>query len=254
MKKGYYKKSLEVHPDRVSENEKEEATEKFKVLSKLYNTLIDKEKRTLYDEKGIVEEDDEGNKLSDWLEVFQKLFKPISDEDINNFEREYIGSEMERNDIKKAYIQGKGCINHMMNCVPFFNVEDEPRVCAIVMEMIESGEVPEYKAFTEEPASKKKNRHRKYAREAELAKKEKEQLKNNTSLVEQIRNRHTERSNIFANIMQKYANMDEDEEDETVDFEVLKKMKSKNKNLKKGKRNSMHTVKNGKVKKGRSSK
>lgn len=50
IKKAYYKLSLKVHPDRVKESEKEDATEKFKVLSKIYAILSDKGKRALYDE------------------------------------------------------------------------------------------------------------------------------------------------------------------------------------------------------------
>lgn len=52
MKKAYYKQSLKVHPDRVTEGEKEEATEKFQTLGKVYSVLSDKEKRKIYDETG----------------------------------------------------------------------------------------------------------------------------------------------------------------------------------------------------------
>lgn len=41
-------------------------------------------------------------------------------------------SELEKTDIKKAYLNGKGCINYMMNSVPFMAVEDEPRIMEIV--------------------------------------------------------------------------------------------------------------------------
>lgn len=44
-------------------------------------------------------------------------------------------SEIEKNDIKKAYLNGKGCINYMMNCVPFMAVEDEPRIIDMVKGM-----------------------------------------------------------------------------------------------------------------------
>lgn len=38
------------------------------------------------------------------------------------------GSAIEERDIRKAYEGGKGCINFMMNSVPFMTVEDEPRI------------------------------------------------------------------------------------------------------------------------------
>jgi DnaJ family protein C protein 9 len=43
---------LLVHPDRVEEKEKVEATEKFKVLGKIHSILSDKEKKAIYDESG----------------------------------------------------------------------------------------------------------------------------------------------------------------------------------------------------------
>ena len=52
VKKAYYKQSLQVHPDRVNPEEKENATEKFKTLGQVYSILSDTEKRKLYDETG----------------------------------------------------------------------------------------------------------------------------------------------------------------------------------------------------------
>lgn len=52
MKKAYYKLSLKVHPDKVADAEKEEATEKFQLLSKLYQIISDDKKRKIYDKTG----------------------------------------------------------------------------------------------------------------------------------------------------------------------------------------------------------
>ena len=52
VRKAYHKISLLVHPDRVEESEKLEATEKFKVLGKIHSILSDKEKKAIYDESG----------------------------------------------------------------------------------------------------------------------------------------------------------------------------------------------------------
>lgn len=43
-----------------------------------------------------------------------------------------VGSDLEKADLKKAYLNCKGCINQMMNCIPFMAVEDEPRFQDIV--------------------------------------------------------------------------------------------------------------------------
>lgn len=53
VRKAYHKLSLIVHPDRVDENKKLEATEKFKVLGHVHSILSDTEKRKIYDETGL---------------------------------------------------------------------------------------------------------------------------------------------------------------------------------------------------------
>ena len=276
IKKAYYKISLLVHPDRVPESQKETATEKFKLLSKLYQTLTDKDKRALYDEQGIIDDDDENleGKLNNWLELWRKLFKPLTEEDINNYEKSYVGSELERTDIKKAYLNGKGCINHMINSVPFMKVSDEPRMQEIVSEMIAAGEVPEYKIFTQEPEQKRKRRHKKYARESKEAEEIKAKIvamnkkksaaagsmaamNSGGSLEQAIMARQQSRENGFNTLMdklmEKYGN--DDDEDDVIDFSVYEKRnKSKKKSQKKSSVSNkekdcpLRTVKSGKVK------
>lgn len=53
VRKAYHKLSLVVHPDRVDENKKLEATEKFKVLGHVHSILSDTDKRQIYDETGL---------------------------------------------------------------------------------------------------------------------------------------------------------------------------------------------------------
>lgn len=80
-----------MHPDRVPEEEKDIATEKFKVLSTINSILTDKDKKALYDEQGIIDDNDDEGKLSTWLDLWRTFFKPITTEDIDNFQREYVG-------------------------------------------------------------------------------------------------------------------------------------------------------------------
>lgn len=266
IKKAYHKVSLLVHPDRVPEAQKEESTEKFKVLSKIYQVLTDPQRRALFDEQGIIDDDDEG-KLATWMELWEKIFKPITVEDISNYEKEYIGSDVERRDIKMAYLGGKGCINYMMNHVPFMAVEDEPRIKEVVAGMIESEEVPEYKIFTEEPAAKRNKRHRKYARESEEAKviKERDERRRQRdaeaaqesaggNLEQQILSRRSHRESNYNSLMdrllEKYGGEDDSD---TVDFSAFdkkKKLKAKNTSKKSQKKNN--GVKNGRVEKQKS--
>ncbi|KAH8243167.1 hypothetical protein KR032_005178 [Drosophila birchii] len=268
VKKAYHKLSLLVHPDRVPEDQKEEATEKFKVLSKLYQVLTDTQKRALYDEQGLIDDDDGvENKLSSWLDLWSKIFKPISEEDINNFEKDYIDSEMERRDITKAYLGGKGCINYLMNHIPFMKVEDEPRIKKIVEGMIAAGDVPEYKIFTEEPAAKRKKRHQKYARESKEAevikqriqrqKKEKDEqdlAANGGDLQQMILARRNQRESNFGTLMDRLMEKYGDEDDsDTVDFSSFetKKKKKPKKAAKQTPKKNLCGVKTGRVDKAK---
>lgn len=81
--------SLQIHPDRVAESEKEEATEKFKVLTKINSVLIDTEKKALYDEQGIIDDDLDSD--CNWQKMWREFFKPITTTDIENFKQTYIG-------------------------------------------------------------------------------------------------------------------------------------------------------------------
>jgi len=234
LKKAYYKQALKVHPDRVPEEEKAEATEKFKVLAKINEVLSDDNRRALYDEQGIID-DDEDEKLSSWLEVFKNLFKPITESDIDNYKMEYVGSDLEKSDLKKAYVNGKGCINYMMEHIPFMGVEDEPRFHEIVDEWIKNDEVPEFKAFTKEPRAKRDRRHKKYSRESKEAEEIKKKMKKNqenneNDLFKQIARRNEARASHFSSFMdkleEKYGN---EEDDESIDINDLGKRVRKGK-------------------------
>ena len=52
IKKAYRKLARKYHPDVVGEDEKEEATEKFKEISEAYAVLSDEDKRHRYDQFG----------------------------------------------------------------------------------------------------------------------------------------------------------------------------------------------------------
>lgn len=226
--KGYYKLALKVHPDRVSEEEKEVATEKFKVLTKLHLTLTTKEKRVLYDEQGIVGDDDDEAFGASWLETWRQFFKPIKEEDISNYEKEYIGSELEKTDIRKAYLNGKGCINFMFETVPFMTIESEPRIIEVVKKMIKEEKLPEYDQFLNEPKAKRNRRHKKYKIEAKEAEELKEQM---SSLEKQLMKRQAERQNGFHSFLDqlasKYGNGDIEDDSEDFHPDEEKKRKAK---------------------------
>lgn len=91
VKKAYHKLSLKVHPDRVSEEEKLEATEKFKVLGGIHAILSDTNKRAVYDESGLIDEDNDVDEDRDWTVYWRLVFKKVTDEDIKNYKMKYLG-------------------------------------------------------------------------------------------------------------------------------------------------------------------
>ncbi|XP_076242254.1 dnaJ homolog subfamily C member 9-like [Calliopsis andreniformis] len=217
VKKAYHQLSLLVHPDRVEEEIKTEATEKFKVLGRIYSILSDSEKRKVYDQSGEYDEESEEVMLRNWADYWRSLFKKITVEDINNYKSTYTGSEIEVKDLKRAYMDSKGDMDYILEAVPFTNCDDEPRIQTIILDLIEKGEVPEYKAFTQESEKKKQRRRRKWAQEAEEAARLEQMRKieedeenaaaNDLALAIQSRNeaRASQSDKFFDSLIDKYA-------------------------------------------------
>lgn len=170
IRRGYYKVSLQVHPDRVPDNE--QATEKFQVLGKVYAVLSDKEQRAVYDEQGIVdEESDTLRQDRSWDEYWRLLFPKITVDDIKAFEAKYKGSEEEASDVRKSYMDHKGNMDRIMVSVLCCTYEEEPRIREIIEKAITAGELPAFDAFTNEPEKKKAARKRQANREKREAEK-----------------------------------------------------------------------------------
>lgn len=96
--------SLLVHPDRVPEELKTEATEKFKVLGLIHSVLSDNDNRKIYDETGQFDDETDEVSMRNWSDYWRSLFKEVTVEDINNYEKSYKNSEMEIKDLKRAYL------------------------------------------------------------------------------------------------------------------------------------------------------
>ncbi|KAK7901885.1 hypothetical protein WMY93_018654 [Mugilogobius chulae] len=135
IRRAYYKVSLKVHPDRAPDDEL--ATEKFQVNSvgKVYVVLSDAEQKAVYDEQGIV--DEETDILSQdrcWEDYWRVLFPQITIQDIIDFEKKYKGTDEERQDILQLYVQYKGDMDMIMQCVLCGSAEDEPRISSIIQD------------------------------------------------------------------------------------------------------------------------
>jgi len=218
IKKAYHRRSLLVHPDKCEDSDKKLATEKFQCLSKVYNILSDKDKKLQYDKTGELDMEDDN---MDWLNIWKTLFKPIEEQDIVNFIKQYKGSEEELEDLKRAYLSSKGKLNLVFNMVMCCNVlDDEERFSQIIHGWIDKGEVPDYEAFSQETDESRAARRKKAEKEAKIAAKMMKKYKEeqnaqaaDDNLVRAISARNQARGESFLEQMErKYGNLQESDE------------------------------------------
>lgn len=160
IKRAYRRLSLEVHPDRVKEKEKEVATKKFQALCQVHSVLCNKELRGVYDETGEVGEE-VVQQERDWLYYWRVMFPKITTEDIKKFEQEYKGSDEELKDLKVAYLEFEGDMERLLENVLCATVDDEDRFRNLLEALINKGELPEFHSFSKEDKKKKKARRQK---------------------------------------------------------------------------------------------
>lgn len=141
VKRSYYKLARIFHPDRAAHNEITDANEKFSIIHQAYTILCDATKKQQYDD---------GN----WNVLFAKktmskewmsFVRPINQSDMSIAQENYQNSDEERNDIKRAYIDGNGSLTYILNNVPFMRVEDEQRVLEIIKILVANEDVPKFK-------------------------------------------------------------------------------------------------------------
>ncbi|XP_039990303.1 dnaJ homolog subfamily C member 9-like isoform X2 [Xiphias gladius] len=179
VRRGYYKHSLQVHPDRAPEDP--QATTKFQTLGKAYAVLSDAERRAVYDEQGVAEEElDSLKQERNWDEYWRLLFPKISEQDILDFEQTYKGSEEEQVDLLRLYRDRSGDMDRILDSALCCGPDDEPRIRRILQAAIDSGDLPALRAFTHENNRRKAARKRK----ADTERAQSEQLKKELGLDE----------------------------------------------------------------------
>lgn len=172
LRKAYYKKCLNYHPDKLSSDlsndEKELAKKKFQAISLAYTILSDEEKRKEYDDSGDLYEDDDDlaskSGMKQWTEYFNNIFPKVTKSDIDAFEVKYKCSDEEEADVLKYYSQFKGDLNKMLECVMLSSDADKQRwVKDYIEPAIERGDADDYgakikKTLGSAPAKKRKTK------------------------------------------------------------------------------------------------
>lgn len=204
IKKSYRNLSLKHHPDKFQNADAkiiENQTTKFQLLAKIHKILSDNEKRALYDEQGIIL-DDENMDNADWINYWRILFPKITEKDINNYLDKYIGSQEEIDDLKRIYLMCNGDMNLIYEHVIGF---EEDRTRDQLNELINSGELKALPKFVNESKSSISKRKRKIEKE----KKEFEETNDDDDLIKTISKNIARRENNFdsmiANLEAKYA-------------------------------------------------
>ncbi|KAJ6126911.1 J domain-containing protein [Penicillium sp. IBT 18751x] len=172
VKSAYKKCALKNHPDKVSEEAREEANVKFQRIALAYAVLSDERRRKTYDRTGRTEEslDDED---FDWMDFYREQLSAMLDtRAISDFQKKYQGSDEEKQDLLEAYQKFEGSMDHIYDTVMLSNVlDDDVRFRAIIDKAIADEEVEAFAKYVDETEEAKKARVKNAQKEAKQAEK-----------------------------------------------------------------------------------
>ena len=232
IKKAYRRLVFLYHPDKNKTDPN--AGAKFANITKAYKILSNPESRRIYDETGDYDDENEGKiNIQETLNYFRKIYSP---KDIESFEKKYINSKDEEEDLINFYKSNDGDIRKILEWIPFSKNEDVERYIKIYEKLFKKKTLNKNKKFEE---SKNKVQLIKIdAEEAKEAEKEMDIL--TKAIVGKKRKRNY--NEYLDNLKERYAK-DEDDEGEIDDaeFEKIKstlgkKSKTKSKSKSKGKK------------------
>ncbi|KAK7750755.1 hypothetical protein SLS62_007306 [Diatrype stigma] len=172
IKSAYRKAALRHHPDKVPDDQKAEAHEKFQSVAFAYAVLSDPARRERYDATGSTSESIVDSDGFSWSDFYREQFRDAINEDsIAKFAEKYKGSDEERDDLLISYEECKGDMNMIYETVMLSNpLEDEERFRKLIDEAIAKKDVTAYKSYTHESKKSRQarlNEARKEAGEAE---------------------------------------------------------------------------------------
>ncbi|KAK2061474.1 DnaJ domain-containing protein [Colletotrichum caudatum] len=152
VKSAYRKAALKNHPDKVSDDRRDEAKEKFQSIAFAYAILSDPARRKRYDTTGSTTESIVDSEGFNWSDYYREQFRDaISADAIEKFAKKYKGSDEEKDDVLLAYAEHKGDMDKIYETVMLSDVlEDDERFRKIIDEAIANEDVPRFKRYTVE--------------------------------------------------------------------------------------------------------
>ena len=227
IKRAYRKLALKHHPDKGGD------AKMFQALSLAHSILSDPEKRKAYDETGDVEAEETSQDYAFWYEYFRGLFPKISVSDIEKFSDNYIGSEEEKSDIIAAYKEHGGDLKKIMETVMLAEDGDEHRICTVIDNAIQDGELKSCKKYASTRISEAVSEKRKQKKNAKSVGSA-ESLEQLILSKNQQRNSTTSAmNNIFEKYTKKRGSEDSSYDIPDDEFEALQKKITKTKKTRK---------------------
>ena len=143
IRKAYRRLVFLCHPDKNKTDP--DASSKFANISRAYKILSNPESRKIYDETGEYDEEDQGEiNIADTLTYFRKIYSP---KDIDNFEKKYIGSKDEEEDLVNFYNENGGDIKNILEWIPFSKNGDVERYVKIFEKLFKNKTLKKNKKF-----------------------------------------------------------------------------------------------------------
>ena len=234
IKKAYRRLVFVYHPDKNKTDP--DAGSKFANITRAYKILSNPDSRKIYDETGDYDDEDEGKiNIAETLNYFRKIYSP---KDIESFQKKYINSKDEEEDLINFYKSNDGDIKKILEWIPYSTNEDVQRYIKIYEKLFKKKTLDKTKKFDE--SKNKVELLKEDAEEAKQAEKEMDML--TKAIIGNKRKRNF--NNYLDNLKERYAkNEDDDGDIDDAEFEKIKstigkkkKTKSKSKSKSKGKK------------------
>lgn len=147
IKRAYRKMALKLHPDKNVGDAR--APERFQQLQRVYGILSDPDKRAAYDKTGCADDAElASEEFRTLYEYYRSVYKEVTKQDVETFEKEYRGSDEERRDVLEYYTKYEGDMTRVFAWVMCSEeAEDSHRFADLVDAAIKAKEVKSHEAY-----------------------------------------------------------------------------------------------------------